>query len=82
MITINNPEKYTAGLYARLSNEKIEVADGVIISNEDEQESGSISTQKIFNENFCNNNNIRIYKHYTDDGVTRRNIRPSTDLTK
>lgn len=31
---------------------------------------GSISTQKIFNENFCNDNNIRIYDHYTDDGYS------------
>lgn len=75
MITITNPEKYTAGLYERLSNEKIEVGNGkVIINNEDERESGSISTQKMFNENFCKNNNIRFYKHYTDDGVTRCNL--------
>ena len=54
MITIANLEKYRAGLYERLSNENIEVASGeVIVSKEDELESGSISTQKIFNENFC-----------------------------
>ena len=48
MITIANPEKYRAGLYERLSNENIEVASGeVIVSKEDELESGSISTQKI-----------------------------------
>ena len=75
MITITNPEKYVAGLYERLSNEKIEAGNGkVIINNEDERESGSISTQKLFNENFCRDNNIRIYKHYTDDGVTRSNL--------
>ena len=40
MITITSPEKYTAGLYERLSNEKIEVGNGeVIINNEDERES-------------------------------------------
>lgn len=71
MITISNPEKYTAGLYERLSNEKIEVGNGeVVINNEDEKESGSISTQKLFNENFCKDNNIHIYRHYTDDGVS------------
>lgn len=48
MITIANPEKYIAGLYERLSNENIEVGNGeVIVTNEDEQESGSISTQKL-----------------------------------
>lgn len=51
MITIANPEKYRAGLYERLSNENIEVASGeVVVSKDDELESGSISTQKIFNE--------------------------------
>ena len=70
MITITNPEKYIAGLYERLSNEKIEVGDGVIINNEDERESGSISTQKSFLNNFCKDNTIHIYKHYTDDGYS------------
>lgn len=71
MITIVNPEKYKAGVYERLSNEKIEVGNGeVVITNEDEIESGSISTQKIFNERFCKENNIMIYDHYTDDGVS------------
>ena len=71
MITIANPEKYRAGLYERLSNENIEVASGeVIVSKEDELESGIISTQKIFNENFCKERNIFIYDHYTDDGVS------------
>ena len=61
MITIANPEKYVAGLYERLSNENIEVGNGeVIVSNEDERESGSISTQKIFNEDFCKQRNIYI----------------------
>ena len=71
MITIANPEKYRAGLYERLSNENIEVASGeVVVSKDDELESGSISTQKIFNENFCKDRNIYIYDHYTDDGVS------------
>lgn len=53
MITIANPEKYIAGLYERLSNENIEVGNGeVIVTNEDEQESGSISTQKLFLRNY------------------------------
>lgn len=70
MITIQNPERYIVAPYERLSDQKIEVADGVIINNEDEQESGSISTQKLFLENFCKENNLRIYDHYTDDGVS------------
>lgn len=71
MITIANPEKYVAGLYERLSNETIEVGNGeVIVSNEDERESGSISTQKLFLRNFCKENNIRVYDDYTDDGYS------------
>ena len=71
MITIANPEKYVAGLYERLSNENIEVGNGeVIVSNEDERESGSISTQKLFLRNFCRDNNIQVYDDYTDDGVS------------
>ena len=47
MITIADPEKYVAGLYERLSNEKIEVGNGEVLeTSEDERESGSISTQK------------------------------------
>ena len=66
-----NPEKYRAGLYERLSNENIEVASGeVVVSKDDELESGSISTQKIFNESFCKARNIFIYDHYTDDGIS------------
>lgn len=71
MITIANPEKYVAGLYERLSNENIEVGNGeVIVTSEDEQESGSISTQKLFLRNFCKDNNIQVYDDYTDDGVS------------
>lgn len=55
MITISNPERYVAGLYPRLSNERIEVKDGVVVESavEDERESGSISNQKLFLKNFC-----------------------------
>ena len=75
MITITNPEKYRAGLYERLSNEKIEVGNGeVIINNEDEKESGSISTQKSFLRNFCKENDIQIHDDYTDDGHSRSDI--------
>ena len=71
MITIANPEKYVAGLYERLSNENIELGNGeVMVTNEDEKESGSISTQKIFLRNFCKDNNIKVYDDYTDDGVS------------
>ena len=71
MVTIQNPEKYVAGLYTRLSNEKIEAGNTeVLIENEDERESGSISTQKAFLNSFCKENNIRIYDTYVDDGVS------------
>ena len=71
MITIANPEKYVAGLYERLSNENIEVGNGdVIVSHEDELESGSISTQKLFLRNFCKDNNIQVYDDYIDDGFS------------
>ena len=71
MITIANPEKYVAGLYERLSNEKIEVASGeVVVTKEDEQESGSISTQKLFLRNFCKEKEIQVYDDYTDDGFS------------
>ena len=71
MITIANPEKYVAGLYERLSNEKIEVGNGeVLVTNEDERESGSISTQKLFLRNFCKEKDIQVYDDYTDDGFS------------
>jgi DNA invertase Pin-like site-specific DNA recombinase len=71
MIIVSNPEKYVAGLYERLSNENIEIGNGeVIVSDEDERESGSISTQKIFLRNFCKENNIKIFDDYTDDGYS------------
>lgn len=68
MITIKNPEKYSVALYTRLSNEKIEVGNGdVIVEKEDERESGSISTQKSFLKNFCKENKLNIYDVYVDD---------------
>ena len=58
MITISNPERYIAGLYPRLSNENIEVSNGQVVeTSEDERESGSISNQKLF----LNNYDIPIY---------------------
>ncbi len=73
MITIANPQKYVAGLYERLSNKNIEVGNGeVIVTNEDEQESGSISTQKLFLRNFCRDNNIIVGNGHTrKDGIKR-----------
>ena len=71
MITIADSEKYVAGLYERLSNEKIEVGNGEVLeTSEDERESGSISTQKLFLRNFSKDNHIRVYDDYTDDGVS------------
>lgn len=74
MIKILNPEKYTAGLYERLSNDTIEVINGSSTREQEERESGSISTQKSFLENFCKENNIKIFDHYTDDGFTGANF--------
>lgn len=65
MITILNPEKYVAGLYERLSNENIESVNGI-----KEAESGSISNQKSILENFCNEQGVVNFTHYTDDGVS------------
>lgn len=61
MITISNPEKYVVGILARLSNEKLEESSKY-------GESGSIINQKILLENFCKENNLRIYNTYVDDG--------------
>lgn len=75
MITISNPERYIAGLYPRLSNENIEVSNGQVVeTSEDERESGSISNQKLFLNNFCLENNIRVYDTYTDDGYSGANF--------
>lgn len=60
MITILNPEKYVAGLYERLSNENIESVNGI-----KEAESGSISNQKSILENFCNEQGVVNFTHYT-----------------
>ena len=55
MITISNPTKYIAGLYVRLSNEKIEEVTNTNVITKDidvERESGSITNQKIFLKNY------------------------------
>lgn len=71
MITIKNPEKYRVGLYTRLSNENFELGNGeVLVEKEDERESGSISTQKSFLKNFCQENKLSIFDIYVDDGVS------------
>ena len=77
MIVITNPEKYRGktGLYERLSNEKLEVVNinGTITKKVDKQ-SGSIETQKLILEKFCEDNEIKDYKHYYDDGFTGANF--------
>ncbi len=74
MIKILNPDKYKAGLYERLSNEKIEVVHiNGAVSKKSEQ-SGSIETQQIILENFCKTNDIRKYQHYYDDGFSGANF--------
>ena len=71
MLTISNPERYIAGIYPRLSNEKIETINGTTtIVNEDERESGSIANQKEFLKSFCRENKIKVYKTYKDDGYS------------
>ena len=68
---LNNLNPIEIELSSEIENENIEVASGeVVVSKDDELESGSISTQKIFNESFCKERNIFIYDHYTDDGVS------------
>ena len=61
MITVSNPENYVAGVYPRLSNEKIE-------DTKKYGESGSITNQKELLLNFCKENHIKVYDVYTDDG--------------
>lgn len=71
MITISNPERYIAGEYVRLSNERIETINGeTSIINEDERESGSIANQKAFLTSFCKEKGIKVHKVYKDDGVS------------
>ena len=71
MLTISNPERYSAGEYLRLSNERIETINGeTSIINDDERESGSIANQKVFLTNFCKENRIKVHKIYKDDGVS------------
>ncbi len=75
MITISDPTKYTAGLYVRLSNENIEeVAGSDVISSSIDAESGSITNQKRFLKNFCQEHNIDVYNIYSDDGYSGANF--------
>ena len=77
MITISNPTKYIAGLYVRLSNEKIEEVTNTNVITKDidvERESGSITNQKIFLKNFCRDSDIEVYKIYSDDGYSGANF--------
>ena len=77
MITISNPTKYIAGLYVRLSNEKIEEVTNTNVITKDidvERESGSITNQKIFLKNFCRDREIEVYKIYSDDGYSGANF--------
>lgn len=77
MIVITTPEKYRGktALYERLSNEKLEVVNinGTITKKTDKQ-SGSIETQQLILEQFCERNDIKDYKHYYDDGFTGANF--------
>ena len=71
MITIVNPEKYCAGLYERLSREERQnFATGGLHGDVNEKESGSISTQKMFLKNFCDEKGLKIYRDYVDDGYS------------
>lgn len=64
---IMNQEKYSVGLYCRLSQD-----DGV------QGDSSSIQTQKMILEKYCKENNFNIYSTYTDDGYSGLNFnRPS-----
>ena len=77
MVTISNPSRYSAALYVRLSNERIdEITNGEVISSDidAERESGSITNQKRFLKNFCNECGIDIFKIYTDDGYSGANF--------
>lgn len=75
IMEIRNPERYTAGLYERLSNEKLEIVNikGKITKMTDKQ-SISIETQQLILEQFCKTNHIGNYKHYYDDGFTGANF--------
>lgn len=61
MFKIENPEKYIAGLLVRLSNERLDDFKRY-------GESGSISNQKVLLKQFCEENHIKVYNTYVDDG--------------
>ena len=57
MVTISNLSRYSAGLYVRLSNERIdEITNTEVISSDidADRESGSITNQKRFLKNLNN----------------------------
>ena len=53
-----------------------EITNAEVISSDidDERESGSITNQKRFLKNFCNECGIDIFKIYTDDGYSGANF--------
>ena len=80
MITIEN-KQYNAGLYLRLSREKIEKNINNVVNtykSEEfdtvERESGSITNQKSFLKRYCQEHNINVYDVYADDGVSGGNF--------
>lgn len=79
MVTISNPVRYKAGLYVRLSNEAVEESTNAGVTTnsveaERERESGSITNQKRFLKDFCNECGIEVYKIYADDGYSGANF--------
>ena len=56
MLKIDNPEKYSAALYLRLSKEDERIG-----------ESGSIKNQREFLEDFAQKNRVKIFDTYIDD---------------
>ncbi|MDD6213747.1 MAG: recombinase family protein [Firmicutes bacterium] len=63
MLNIENPEKYSAALYLRLSKE-----------DEKSGESGSIINQRELLEEFAKKNDIKVFDIYTDDGFSGTNF--------
>lgn len=63
MLKIENPEKYSAALYLRLSKE-----------DEKSGESGSITNQREFLEEFAKKSGIKVFGVYTDDGFSGTNF--------
>lgn len=80
MITMVGNKKYRADLYLRLSREHIEdigaeeKVKNVDLDYERDRESGSITTQRSFLTNFCEENGIIINNIYADDGYSGANF--------